>query len=158
MATKIQGLDRLKRKLTVLPDKAREAIAKAMEQGAEEVVALAKSLVPIDNGTLRDSIGWTWGDAPKGSMVLGTVRQSGRGAGNMVITIFAGGRDAFYAAWVEFGTSPHTNEGLYAGSQHPGTPAQPYFYPSWRAVRKRVRGRVTRAINKSAKQVAAGGK
>jgi len=157
MAPKIQGLDRLRKKLTALPDKARESIAKAMEQSAAEVVAMAKSLAPVDSGALRDSIGWTWGDAPKGSMTLGTVRQSGKGAGNMVITIFAGGSDAFWARWVEFGTAPHINGGIYAGSEHPGTRAQPFFYPSWRANRKRVRGRVTRAVNKAARAVAAGG-
>ena len=39
----------------------------------------------------------------------------------------------------------------------PGTTAQPFFYPAYRAVRKRVKGRVTRSITKSAKKVAAGG-
>lgn len=159
MATKVQGLDRLRRKLTRLPELAREEIAKAMEQSANEIVAMMKSLVAgsTDTGTLQMSINWTWGDAPKGSMVLGAVRQGGRGAGNMAITIYAGGGDAFHARFVEFGTSPHLNGGKFAGSQHPGTPAQPFFYPAWRAGRKRARGRVTRAITKSAKRAAAGG-
>lgn len=65
MATKIQGLDRLKRKLKSFPDAAREEIAKAMEQSANEVVALAKSLAPVDDGDLQMSISWTWGDAPR---------------------------------------------------------------------------------------------
>lgn len=151
----IQGLDRLSKKLKRIPELAREEISKAMEAGANEMVALAKSLVPRDSGDLANSIGWTWGDAPKGAMVLGTVRASK--TGNMVITIYAGDDQAFYASWVEFGTSGHANGGLFEGSQHPGTAAQPFFYPSWRAVRKRVKGRVTRAINKSAKRAAAGG-
>ena len=157
MATRVDGLERLRRKLRRLPDAARAEIAKAMEQSAAEIVALAKSLVPVDSGDLRDSIGWTWGDAPQGSITLGTVRQSGSGAGNMVITVYAGNSEAFYARWVEFGTSPHTNEGMFAGSHNPGTPARPYFYPAYRALRRRVRGRVTRAVNRSAKKVAAGG-
>lgn len=143
MATKVQGMDRLKRKLRALPEAARAEIAKAMEQSANEIVALMKSLVPVDTGDAQMSISWTWGDAPKGSMVLGKVRQGGRGAGNLVITIFAGGGDAFYARFLEFGTK--------------NMPARPFFYPSWRALRRRVRGRTTRAINKSAKRVAAGG-
>lgn len=157
MPTKIQGLDRLNKKLRRLPDAARAEIAKAMEQSAAEVVALAQSLVPVDGGDLRDSIGWTWGDAPNGSMTLGTVRSKGRGAGNMVVTIYAGDDKAWYARFVEFGTSPHVNGGRFAGSNNPGTAAQPFFYPAYRAVRKRVKGRVTRAITKSAKRVAAGG-
>lgn len=148
MATRIQGVDRLKRKLRALPDAAREEIAKAMEQSANEIVALMKSLVPVDTGDAQMSIGWTWGDAPKGSMVLGTVRKGGfkggtKGAGNMVITIYAGGGEAWHARLVEFGTK--------------NMKAQPFFYPAWRALRRRVRGRTTRAINKSAKRIAAGG-
>lgn len=143
MATRIQGVDRLKRKLRALPDAAREEIAKAMEQSANEIVALMKSLVPVDTGDAQMSISWTWGDAPKGSMVLGKVRQGGKGAGNLVITIFAGGGEAFHARFLEFGTK--------------NMPARPFFYPAWRALRKRTRGRTTRAINKSAKRIAAGG-
>jgi HK97 gp10 family phage protein len=151
----VLGLARLQKKLKRIPEIAREEIAKAMEAGANEMVALAKNLVPRDSGELANSIGWTWGDAPKGAMVLGTVRASK--TGNMVITIYAGDDQAFYARWVEFGTSGHENGGLFDGSQHPGTAAQPFFYPSWRAVRRRVKGRVTRAVNKAAKRAAAGG-
>lgn len=156
MPTRVLGLDRLKRKLRQLPEAAKAEIAKAMEQTAGEVVAMAKALVRADSGTLRDSIGWTYGDAPVGALTLGKVR-SGQSSGNLVITVFAGGGDAFYARWIEFGTAPHINEGRFAGSEHPGTAAQPFFYPSWRANRRKGRGRVTRAITKAAKRIAAGG-
>lgn len=153
----VQGLGRLHKKLKRLPVLAEQEISKAMEQSANEIVALAKSLAPVESGDLQMSISWTWGDAPKGSMVLGKVKSQGRGAGNLQITIFAGGGDAFYARFIEFGTSSHTNGGLFEGSEHPGTKAQPFFYPAYRAVRKRAKGRVTRAITKSAKRAAAGG-
>lgn len=154
---KVQGLDRLNRKLKALPKDAEEEISKAMEQSANEIVALAKSLAPVESGDLQMSIGWTWGDAPKGAMVLGKVKSTGRGAGNLQITVFAGGGDAFYARFVEFGTSGHVNGGQFAGTQNPGTTAQPFFYPAYRATRKRAKGRVTRAITRSAKKIAAGG-
>lgn len=157
MASRVQGLERLNRKLKALPKAAEEEISKAMEASANEIVALAKSLAPVDSGDLQMSISWTWGDAPKGAMVLGKVRQKGRGAGNLQITVFAGGGDAFYARFIEFGTSSHVNAGRFSGTEHPGTAAQPFFYPAYRAVRKRAKGRVTRAITKSAKKVAAGG-
>lgn len=149
----VQGLPSLRKKLKRLPQLAEQEIRKAMEISAAEVVALAKSLVPRASGELAESIGWTWGAAPDGSMTLGEVK----GSGNLRITIYAGNSQAFYARWVEFGTSPHENEGRFAGSDHPGTRAQPFFYPAWRAARRRVKGRVTRAINKSAKRAAAGG-
>lgn len=154
MATRIEGLDRLRRKFAQLPVLARQEIAKAMELGAQEVVNLAKSLVPVASGDLRASIGWTWGDAPKGSISLGQVKDAGS---KMVISIYAGDDEAFYARWVEFGTSGHINGGLFAGTANPGAPAQPFFYPAFRASRRRLKSRITRAITKSAKRAAAGG-
>lgn len=150
---KVGGVDRLKRKLQAIPEVARTEIAKAMEESAAEIVKFARGLAPVEDGDLQRSIGWTWGDAPKGAIVLGSVRASK--TGNMVITIYAGDDRAFYARWVEFGTKPHENGGLFTGSEHPGTAAQPFFYPAYRAVRRSVRGRVSRAVTKAAKRIAA---
>lgn len=152
MATKIIGLDRLRKKLKQFPEAARAEIAKAMEQSAAEIVNLAKSLAQSDR--VRDSVGWTWGDAPKGAIAIGGITGP---AGNLKITIYAGGDAAFMAQWEEFGTAPHINGGRFAGTQHPGTAARPFFYVSYRANRRRVRSRITRAITTSAKRVAAGG-
>lgn len=151
----IQGLDGLRRKLKRFPQVAEDQIRKAMEASANEIVALAKSLAPSDSGTLRNSIAWTYGDAPEGAIVLGKVKASN--SGNLKITVYAGGPDAYYARFIEFGTAPHINGGRFAGSENPGTAAQPFFYPAYRATRKRAKGRITRAVNKAAKQVAAGG-
>lgn len=155
MAT-IIGLDRLRLKLRTLPVAVEKALQPIMEEIAEQVVKMAKSLVREDKGKLKDSIGWVWGDAPEDArIVLGTVRVSKRG--NFKITIFAGNDAAFYARWVEFGTSPHINGGYFAGTKHPGTGASPFFYPAWRANRRKAKGKISRAINKAAKRVAAGG-
>ncbi len=144
MATKVEGADKLKRKMAGFPQQARREIARAMEQSAEEIVRLAKSLVPVDQGDLRDSIGWNWHGLPQGSVELGQVRTEGKGAGNLSIVIYAGDDKAFYARWVEHGTSQRA--------------AQPFFWPAYRALRKRVRSRTSRAVNKAARNVAAGGK
>jgi len=155
MATKVIGLDKLKRKLILLPEAAKAAIRPAMEQGANEVVAMMKSLVPVDGGDLRDSIDWTWGKAPKYAQKIASI---GSKDGDMTITIYAGNTKVRYAHLVEFGTAAHVNGGLFAGTMNPGAKSQPFFYVSWRANRKRVKSRITRAITKSAKAVAAGGK
>lgn len=144
MATKVTGVEKLKRQMRVFPVLAREQIAKAMEESAQEIVNLAKSLAPVDDGDLRASIGWSWHGAPEGSIVLGAVRNEGRGSGNLSIVIYAGNDRAFYARWVEFGTSA-------------GHRAQPFFYPAYRSLRKRARSRVTRAIRNAARRAAAGG-
>lgn len=155
MATRVIGLDRLNRKLKALPQAAADAVRPVMEKIAGEMVSLAKGLVPVEYGDLKASIDWTWGEAPKGSIVLGKVKR--KQSGNLVITIFAGNDKAFYARWVEFGTSPHINGGIFAGSKHPGTRGQPFFYPAWRAIRKSAKSRIGRSIGKSARKVAQGG-
>ncbi|QNQ43052.1 HK97 gp10 family phage protein [Brucella intermedia] len=149
----ILGLKSLNRKLKALPALAEAAIKLAMEQGADEIVAMMKRLVPVDNGDLRDSIGWTWGDAPSYSQRVGAVKSK---TGNLKITIYAGNSKVRYAHLVEFGSAPHVNGGMFAGSQNPGAKAQPFFFVSFRALRRRTKSRITRAINKSAKQIASG--
>lgn len=140
----VLGLKSLNRKLTkTIPDRVRMRTRAALEKGADEIVAMAKALVPVDSGALRDSIGWTWGDAPEGSITLGNVRASKDG--DEVITIYAGTRnknlgdkDAFYVRFVEFGTQK--------------MPPHPFFYPSYRTLKRRVKGRVTREMRKAIKE------
>lgn len=138
MATRVSGLKELRRKLSALPDAMRAEIRAAMEKGADEMVAMARRLCPVEGGALRDSIGWTWGAPPGGSVVLAEGSD-----GVEKITIYAGDSKAFYARWVEFGTVTAS--------------AHPFFFPSWRSLRKRIKARTTRAVNASVKKVAAGG-
>lgn len=131
----VDGINAMTSELMVtIPARVRAAARAAMEKGADEVVAMAKGLAPVDKGDLRDSIGWTYGKPPKGSRVIA---KSDPSSGELVITIFAGNDKAYYAAWLEFGTVKM--------QQHP------FFFPSWRALRTRVRSRVTREINKAIK-------
>lgn len=152
--TGILGLARLHRKLQRMPEVAKARIQTAMEQGANEIVDMMKSLVAVDSGDLRDSIGWTWGKKPKFSQALASVKSSL--AGDLTLTIYAGNAKVRYAHLVEFATRAHQNGGQFPGTQHPGTSAQPFFFVSWRALRQRTKSRITRAINKAAKDVAAG--
>ena len=145
-ATRIIGLAKLHKKLQRMPDVAKARIRTAMEQGANEIVAMMRNLVPVDSGALRDSIGWTWGKAPQGAMTIGKMAASNL-AGDLTITIYAGTRDkklgdtdAYYARFVEFGTK--------------NMAASPYFYVSYRANKKKVRSRIRRATTAAAKEVA----
>lgn len=137
--TTVLGLESLRRKLKAIPQEAKAEIRKALEASAEEIVRLAKNLVPVDDGDLQMSISWTWGAAPKGSMVLGSVIGPSD-KNDLTITIYAGGGEAFYARWIEFGTQKMS--------------AQPFFLPAYRANRKRARARISRGVNKAAKKVA----
>ncbi|AYD00026.1 HK97-gp10 family putative phage morphogenesis protein [Neorhizobium sp. NCHU2750] len=154
MPSSIRNLERLQKKLDRLPSVAMARIREAMEQAAGEIVALAKSLVPTDTGSLRDSIGWTWGRAPRGAMSLASVQMIG---GDLTITIYAGNDEAYYARWIEFGTKEHIAGGKFKGATIPAQPARPFFYVSFRARRKSTKSRISRAITKAAKEVASGG-
>jgi HK97 gp10 family phage protein len=163
----VKGLSKLQQKLRALPGEVKSQISKAMETSAQEIVDMARNLVPVDELTLYESIGWTWGDPPKGSITLGrSQRNPGDG---LRITIFAGNDEAFYARWIEFGTKPHNaalGGGTVSGKKslagggglgHPGTRAQPFFFVSYRANRRRVLSRISRATTAAARKQAARG-
>ncbi len=143
----VKGLPALRAKLVKLRTETIDKVRGAMEAAASEITGMMRRMVPVDQGDLRDSIGWTWGDAPKGS-----ISTSHNIAGNR-ITIFAGNEKAFYARWVEFGTAAHNvakggGNKSFAGTpiQHPGARARPFFFPSYRANKKRVKAMIQKAI------------
>ncbi len=130
----VQGLTELERRWGAIPDLVREAVRDEFEAIAQGIVDDMRAIAPKGRTQrLMKSIGWTWGDAPRGTMVVGRV--GGRAYGTMRITIYAGGGKAFYARFHEFGTRK--------------MPAHPFFYPVWRARRRSVKTRITRAINKA---------
>ena len=151
MPSKVRNREKLARKLRALPEEVKRVIGQAIEDSAAEVVAMQKRLVPVESGELRDSIQFTMGqERVKYSMGIGGVR----GDPDLSARISAGNARVRYAHIVEYGSAPHKNAGKFAGSQHPGTKAQPYFWPAWRAYRRRVRSRITRATKKAAREVA----
>jgi len=147
----LKGLPELQRKLERLRAGTAEQVKPAMEQAAQRTVDMMKSLVPAKSGDLRDSIGWTWGDTPRGAMKIASARVGG---GAMQLTIYAGNEKAFYARWVEFGTAPHVNGGKFKGTDNPGTAAQPFFYPAWRANKKEAVKAFRAAVRKAVAEAA----
>lgn len=141
----VEGLDRFNRRMNAIPKRMREAVAEEMEKTAAEIVDKMRALAPKGRSQrLVNSIGWTWGDAPKGAIVLGSVRGTRRrsrgknvGYAALRITIYAGGGSAFYAKFHEFGTVKMA--------------ASPFFYPSWRLYRRRVKSRINRAMKRALK-------
>lgn len=133
-------------------------IKPAMEDAAEKVCATMRSLVPVEQGNLRNSIGWTWGDAPTGSLSAGV-----DGSG-MTLTIYAGNEVAYYARFVEFGTAAGRIGNTATNSKgrkrkvrrnHSGTKAQPFFFPSYRLHKKQMVAAMRKAIRSAVKQVVA---
>ncbi|WP_262027145.1 HK97-gp10 family putative phage morphogenesis protein [Microvirga sp. Mcv34] len=166
MAT-VKGMDRLRAKLRALPKEAKKEIREALEKSAGEVVRMAKQLAPYESGDLRNSIGYTFGTyRPDNSNVRGMSATISDGDPDLTVTIHAGDKKAWYARLVEFGTAAHTirskrpggllniNGRLIEQVSHPGGSPRPFFYPAWRANKRRIRGRLTRATRKAAQKVA----
>ncbi|KJZ31633.1 hypothetical protein TW83_07670 [Paracoccus sp. S4493] len=155
---------RIVAKLKQIPAAAVDAARLAMEEGAEEICVMMRSLVPAKSGALRASIGWTWGDLPPGTFMIDEIR-SGPNKGDQYATlrirIYAGSKEAFYARFVEFGTQPHSlarNASVKRGKRqdkgagHPGTVAQPFFYPTWKAKRAEFRTRIRNKVRAAIKE------
>jgi HK97 gp10 family phage protein len=136
---KVEGRGELKRKFAAMPRAVREEVKAALVKSADELVGMQKRLVPVKTGALRDSIHYE-------------IEDDGLRA-----TVTAGDKEAFYARFVEFGTPPHENQGEFKGSENPGAPARPFFFVSYRALRKPIKSRLSRAITAGIKKVAKGG-
>ena len=158
MATELTGREKTLAKLKAIPQAAREAIKTALKANSDQIVGMQKRLVPTDSGDLRESIRAEWGDVKLASSANLSSAGGGmtiKGDPDLTVTIVAGDDKAYYARFVEFGTAPRDQGGWAEGTKHPGTTPRPFFYGPWRAMRKKSKSSVSRAINKAAKQVAA---
>ncbi|GGW23985.1 hypothetical protein GCM10011452_09200 [Gemmobacter lanyuensis] len=155
----VQGLNELNRRWTAIPKKVRDAVRVEMEKAADDVVATMRRFAPVDTGALRESIGWTWGDAPAGALTIGKVGKTEYGT--MLITIYAGGTEQTKRRQARAsGTRARDQKrGGYfdtdvARLQEFGTKvmnAHPFFFPAWRAKRTKVKGNISRAITRAIK-------
>lgn len=162
----MQGEADLRRQLQAATLGISLALMDETERQAARLVAKMKAAAPKKTGQLAESIGWTWGDAPKGSLIVGKVAPRGRAT---MITIFAGSRrgagrnsaGAYYATWVEFGTQAGVKgsrvtsktggrRSRVVNRTHNGAVAQPYFWSTYRAMRQGIRNSISRAVNKAA--------
>ncbi|MEQ1950557.1 HK97 gp10 family phage protein [Mesorhizobium sp. CN2-181] len=131
---KSRDLISVQRAFAAIPKAARKVIDKALQQGADEMVARMKYLAPVDDedgGELLDSIRKEPGPDP------------------LSITVTAGGPTT--TRQTERGPYDYSLAAEY-GRQGEGGEAQPFFWPSVNTTKKRVRRRVDRAISKAVKE------
>lgn len=148
-----KGVAAFRRRMRRIPKLVREEVTKQLEKEASKVVAFMESLNPL-RGTIE--IGWTWGEAPEGALSLGRVEDGGREG--IFITIYATAATSEYpsgfpaiARWFEFGTAARyqkTKANKYSGE----IKASPYFFPPWRAERRRVKSNINRAVKRAFKK------
>ncbi|MGH6979039.1 MAG: HK97 gp10 family phage protein [Brevundimonas sp.] len=130
--------DRAKALLRSLPRKVRKATTTALDQSAEELTQIIKRAVPVDEGDLRDSIRWKRG---KGAVTSrGQVVQEAGLDPDLTVRVIEGDEKTGYVYPVEFGAADR--------------PAQPHFYPSWRANRKRLARKIKAAQRKAIREAA----
>lgn len=132
--TTVRNLDKLRAKLRRMPDEVKREIRGALEKNANELTEMQRRLVPVDDGDLRDSIQWEWGSGDESR--IGVKGQEG-----LAITVTAGNERIFYAGFREFGTVKLA--------------AAPFFFPSYRALRRRMKSRISRGQNKAIRRIAA---
>jgi HK97 gp10 family phage protein len=171
MASKVKGLDRLLRQLQALPNSVRAELSDALLAEAREMAAAVARATPRRYGDLQASVGWSAGAPPRvrtnGAFRLSPEDFGARGdalaKAGLLFTVYAGDDKAYYARFVEFGTSPApkgrsrdiTGKSRNNLRAHAGTKAQPFFYPTIRARKKAAKSRVVRRLNKAVKAVAA---
>jgi len=121
-------------------------VGKANLESANEMASLARGYAPTGaTGKLKASIRIEPG--PR----VGSYRVLAGGPATTKSARLGSGKPFDYALGVEFGTGAHVNAGMFAGSQNPGARKQPFYWIAYRMMKKRIRSRVTRAINRAIK-------
>lgn len=143
---KVQGWDRLKRRLEKIPKAVREQTQPAITSAAQDVADVMKALAPVDDGDLKDSIVVTAGGqrTPSHSQPGGATTVPENAA-----MITAGNSKVRYAHLVEFGTRAHIAGGMFEGAEIKAIPAHPYFFSGYRLARKKAIAKIKRAISKA---------
>lgn len=114
--------DRLRRKMKAIPVAVRKAARAQLKANAEQLVETQQRFAPVEDGKLQASI--------KQQDVSDSTRISRR--------VTAGGREAPYASWVEFG--------------HGNAAPRPFFWPAYRVMKRRFKARMTRAAKKAVQE------
>jgi HK97 gp10 family phage protein len=117
---KVDGLASLATRLARIPQQTKTELQAELQRSAQDLVALQSSLAPVDQGDLASSI------------------KTSPGKNELAIRVEAGGPNAVYARWQEFGRE--------------GQPAQPFFFPAFRALRRTIKRRLSRVAGKAARR------
>lgn len=135
MNVKFTNKDRFYARLRSSVPKIKDRLTDVNQKSAKDMVGMAQRLVPVDDefgGTLRDSIRMGPGRRETAFVV--------EAGGPTTTKVVKDGADGSYdyALAQEFGTAEVS--------------AQPYFWPSYRVMKKTHKGRVSRAIGKAIKE------
>ena len=129
------GISRLKRRMAAIPDEVKKAVQPTLNRQANDMAKSMRSLVPVDEGDLKESIAVT----PTGQQTPSYSQPGGSMAvPENAVAITVGNTDVRYGHLVEYGTT----------KAH----AQPFFWPSVRLHRKKAQQAAKRAIGRAVKK------
>lgn len=157
---KILNMERLKRKLARIPDNVKRRAQADLMLAGREINMLQRSLAPIDDGTLRASIrtepltDGTVGVEVKAGGPTTTKAYKGRASYEREVTIGQGNNRGIKKGGA-FGVSYD-----YALAQELGTKdmaPNPFFYPGYKARKRRALSRVRQGWKRSLKEAASDG-
>lgn len=184
VSVKVEGLRELESALSQLEKRAtRTAVARrALKKAGEPVAEAMRALAPEVDGDLRQSITVSTklasdagkqafhqamkaglGKAAAVSAMRGA-RRAAKSAAPPVMMFVGPSTKAFHAHFVEFGTAPHINGGMFKGSQHPGSAPRPFARPAWdaqqgtalRLITEELRSEIMKAVKRQAARKAKG--
>lgn len=139
---KILNMERLKRKLARIPDNVKRRAQADLMLAGREINMLQRSLAPEEDGTLRASIR----TEPLDDGTVGVVVKAGGPTTTKPVRNSEKGNapQYDYALAQEFGT---------ADLKHPN----PFFWPGWKARKRRALSRVRQGWKRSLKEAASDG-
>lgn len=143
----VKGVANIQRQFASVPGYIIREVEAELEVVGRDLVAQMKALAPYDEFDLIASIGFDRKGRDVGTATIRTLKGAAS-YGFIGILVYAGrglteNRDENYAIFQEFGTKD--------------MPANPYFFPTYRSNRSRLRAKITRAVTRGVKKANAKG-
>lgn len=154
VSVKVEGLKEIEAALFDLEKSAtrKTVVRNALRKAGEPISSAMRAKAPVDKGDLSSNIVVSTkikgeagkaayakamresaGDRAYAVKAMRDARRAAKGTMPPVMMFVGPTERIFHAHLIEFGTKPHINGGIFAGSKHPGTRAQPFARPAFDA-------------------------
>jgi HK97 gp10 family phage protein len=157
----IQGTDKLRRKLKAMEKIVQSGIRPAITETLQNVTSDAKTLAPVKEGDLQESINYkvssdgmagVAGPSAKSAIVKAHTDGSAfsnKKSGKIISQLSKKRLFQFFKGyWIEFGTKGNPSRNI------PPMPARPFMQPAWDMNKKAGIKKVKDAVNKQLKTIA----
>ncbi len=149
----VLGAAKLIKVFKQLPKESIKRMTHALNKGSEEIKALAKITAKQSDPIAGKE---HYADTIRISRIRANAATARRSEFVSIAVLAGGTKETSAAAWrSEFGRKPGPKPKRAAKKGHTGHDPQPALLPAYFAIRKKVRSRIKREINRAAKAVAA---